>query len=223
VTSPWPDLEDLFGRLERCEELAEGAGEVARFARERLGTDHAGLSLHTEAGGATRLALTDPLVAELDELQLLLHGGPGSRALPEGSATTIADTRHDPLWPGWSTAAAGLDVLSVRVLGLPAIRGHAVTLDLYSHRPRAFEHDGWADLGRTALQAGRLLRQVDRVQNLREALTTRALIGQAQGIVMERHALTSEQAMAYLRRMSQESQVKVRDLAERIVSGTEPR
>ncbi len=61
------------------------------------------------------------------------------------------------------------------------------------------------------------------MQNLREALTTRALIGQAQGIVMERHALTSEQAMAYLRRVSQQSQVKVRDLAERIVSGAEPR
>lgn len=51
---------------------------------------------------------------------------------------------------------------------------------------------------------------------LQTALQTRDVIGQAKGILMERHRLTPEQAYAMLRRASMNRNVKVRDLAQTV-------
>ncbi len=49
------------------------------------------------------------------------------------------------------------------------------------------------------------------------ALEGRKRIGQAQGILMERHSLTEDQAFAVLKRYSQDNNVKLRDLAVHLV------
>jgi AmiR/NasT family two-component response regulator len=99
------------------------------------------------------------------------------------------------------------------------MRGRSMCLELYSARPRAFTTSGLAVARRVAKHAGLTLRQVDRALNLEEALETRALIGQAQGILMERYQLTGDQAMSFLRRTSQQTHIKVRDLADSVVTG----
>ncbi len=48
-------------------------------------------------------------------------------------------------------------------------------------------------------------------------MATRQLIGQAQGILMERHKITGDQALALLVRHSQQDNIKLRELAERLV------
>ena len=58
---------------------------------------------------------------------------------------------------------------------------------------------------------------IDRAGHLERALDSRAVIDQAKGILMERFKLTAEQAFRVLTRVSMESNVKVRDLAERFV------
>ena len=57
--------------------------------------------------------------------------------------------------------------------------------------------------------------------NLQEALETRDLIGQAKGILMERQHIDADRAFEILRRASQRSNVKLRDVAALIVSGAE--
>lgn len=57
------------------------------------------------------------------------------------------------------------------------------------------------------------------IANLQRALESRALIACAQGILMERHGLQPDAAMALLKRVSMERGVKVRLLAERMVAG----
>lgn len=54
--------------------------------------------------------------------------------------------------------------------------------------------------------------------NLREALQSRELIGQAQGILMERERITADQAFDVLRRASQHLNRKLRDVAENVVT-----
>ena len=49
-------------------------------------------------------------------------------------------------------------------------------------------------------------------------MTTRNLIGQAQGILMERHRVTADQAFAMLSKVSQNNNVKLRDIADRLVN-----
>ena len=56
-----------------------------------------------------------------------------------------------------------------------------------------------------------------RIANLRQSVSSRALIGQAQGILMERHALSTEQAFARLREMSHTSQQRIHAVARQVV------
>jgi AmiR/NasT family two-component response regulator len=59
--------------------------------------------------------------------------------------------------------------------------------------------------------------QVRRAENLRHALVTRELIGQAQGILMERERITSEQAFEILRAASQNLNTKLWEVAQDLV------
>jgi AmiR/NasT family two-component response regulator len=54
------------------------------------------------------------------------------------------------------------------------------------------------------------------VTNLRQALSSRAVIDQAKGILMARHGIDAEAAFALLSETSQRENVKVRDLAARL-------
>ena len=56
-----------------------------------------------------------------------------------------------------------------------------------------------------------------RAANLQAALATREMIGQAQGILMERERITPDQAFDILRRASQHLNVKLRDVAQSLV------
>jgi AmiR/NasT family two-component response regulator len=55
------------------------------------------------------------------------------------------------------------------------------------------------------------------VENLREAVQSRQLIGQAVGIVMERYGLNDQRAFAFLARISQTRNVKLRIVAREIL------
>ncbi len=48
-------------------------------------------------------------------------------------------------------------------------------------------------------------------------VATRQLIGRAEGILMERHKITGDQAFALLVRASQQSHLKLRDVADRLI------
>lgn len=55
------------------------------------------------------------------------------------------------------------------------------------------------------------------ITKLKEALITRTVIGQAQGILMERFAMSADDAFTFLARASQLRNQKVRDLAANLV------
>ena len=55
------------------------------------------------------------------------------------------------------------------------------------------------------------------VQDLREAIETRQMIGGAVGIAMERYDLNEQRAFAFLARLSQQHNVKLRLVAQEIV------
>lgn len=89
-------------------------------------------------------------------------------------------------------------------------------LNLYSARPAAFtkgsETVGWllASHGAVAFSSARTADQ------LQQAIETRHTIGEAMGILMERLKITEDDAFALMRRVSQERNVKLRDLARQI-------
>lgn len=96
-------------------------------------------------------------------------------------------------------------------------------LNLYSLRENAFSTEDIELAGILADQSAALMAALTSEEGLREALQTRTLIGQAQGILMERFELDADQAFSVLRRFSQDSNVRLRDIAELLVrSGTLP-
>ena len=56
------------------------------------------------------------------------------------------------------------------------------------------------------------------VEGMRDALRTRKVIGQAIGIVMERYSLNEDRAFQFLVRLSQSGNVKLRTVADDLVS-----
>ena len=211
-------LATLVERLDDLRHVAEGALAVAEFAVIHLGADVSGLSQTDPNGRPQRLAPSGGLLTELDSVEAELGQGPGTAPPLGGDVLGIADTRADTLWPEWCSRAAARGVLSVCLIGMPPLRGRPHTLQLFSFRPGAFPPQDLTDVVAAAGLAGLGLRHLDRVESLERALETRDLIGQAQGIVMERYRLSSEQAMQFLRRSSQQSQEKIWLIAERLVN-----
>jgi AmiR/NasT family two-component response regulator len=68
-----------------------------------------------------------------------------------------------------------------------------------------------------ATHAALALADVQRAENLRIALQTRDLIGQAKGILIERHRLTAEAAFSRLAAASQNSNRKLTVVAQHLV------
>jgi len=57
----------------------------------------------------------------------------------------------------------------------------------------------------------------DEIANLRLAVVNRDVIGQAKGILMERHGLGAEEAFQRLVTMSQHANIKLHDVAQNLV------
>ncbi|OMQ15346.1 hypothetical protein A7K94_0210130, partial [Modestobacter sp. VKM Ac-2676] len=69
-----------------------------------------------------------------------------------------------------------------------------------------------------------VLASARRAGNLEEAVERRTVIGQAQGILMERYKMTAADAFALLRGLSQQSNTKLFDLAQELAeTGQLPR
>lgn len=130
-----------------------------------------------------------------------------------------------PDWPTFTSRAQGLGFGSV--MSLPLQVGDRTTraLNLYFNRKRGTQGFG-ADAARTlARQAGAVLANAAALigaeltnQHLEEALASRDLIGQAKGILMAREGIDADAAFDILRRASQRTDRKLRDIAAEVVS-----
>ena len=194
---------------------------VALAAETIDGCDAAGVFLAQEGAVATAAA-SSSLSDTLDRLQIEAHEGPCIDASAQGSTFYAHDLAADERWPMFGPEAAALGVRSVLSYSLSVERLSA--LNLYAHLPAAFgatdraQGQLFATLARLALElAEERAADGQRVANLTDALRTRELIGQAQGILMERERITADQAFDVLRRASQRMNVKLRSVAESLV------
>ena len=85
------------------------------------------------------------------------------------------------------------------------------------------EPDENADLRRKLDATQALLqRQIDKTQQLHQAVNSRDMIGQAKGILMERHKISAERAFAILQDESSRTNRKLAQVAEQFIySGAE--
>lgn len=190
---------------------------ILEVARQLVPGTHVGICLTDNEGTLTTLAGTDPLVFALDELQHALDEGPSLTAMREGHTVIIDDAESEHRWPRFARLAAAMGLRSH--LGLPIyVEDQALGgLNLYSTTHTHLDADRLAHARLFADQAAFALSQRRRENHLAAALQSSRTIGKAIGLTMGRFDLDDEEAFARLARLSQRSNVKLRDLAAHMV------
>ena len=185
------------------------------------GCDAAGI-LAVRKGRAVTLAACGNMVSESDRLQGELGEGPCfdlARSKDGARVYRIADmTQPQPDWERFAAAARELGVGSMTGVLLYTDNDDFGALNLYASRPGTFGKDietaGWL----LASHAAVALADARTIDQLQHGMETRHAIGQAMGILMERHGLSEDDAFDVMRRISQHHNVKLRDVAQRVRS-----
>jgi GAF domain-containing protein len=220
--------------------IAEGMAALAKFfvGQGTLGdtltqvSDLVCVSLSADMAGITMLAdgkpstavFTDPASPEIDAEQYRTGHGPCLEAWRTQTIIRVDDTSSDRRWPAFCAVAAERGFRST--LSLPLINADEPlgALNLYSGQLDNFvAHDPdraelWAAAAATVLANATAYHDSRELnENLREALTSRATIDRAVGIVMSGGGRSPADAYQILVRASQRENRKLREIATGIV------
>ncbi|TWD81263.1 GAF domain-containing protein [Kribbella amoyensis] len=215
-----PEAADVFAQL--AVELHEEGGvdetveAVLQFALQAVSCKSAGVLLVQLDGRLETLAATDDLVEQCDRLQIETGTGPARETMDEDTVL-IADTAADERWPVWSAKTAALGLGSLLCVRLHAGGITLGVLQLFAAEPDTFDADDDAVAHILARHASVALASARQEESLWQAIDARKLIGQAQGILMERFGIDDGLAFTVLRRYSQDYNLKLRDVAQRLI------
>jgi GAF domain-containing protein len=183
------------------------------------GADHAGITrVDRRDQEINSEAATGDVVREVDRLQYRTRQGPCLQAIADQETVRANDLRREARWPAFASGAADMGIGSMLSIQL-FVRGEDLgALNLYSHRPDAFD-DADEQIGLLlASHAAVAMVGAQQQYHLRTALAFRDLIGQAKGVLMERHGLTAEQAFALLAQASRNNNRTLHDIAIDLVA-----
>ncbi|MFJ4469768.1 GAF and ANTAR domain-containing protein [Streptomyces sp. NPDC089424] len=182
------------------------------------GAEYAAISVIERDGDRRTVAWSDELVRAVEAF-----GGDGARPpywtrLWNAPVVRLTDSEAEEGGEG----PAGLGLRSALALRLRADKRSLTVLTAYARGPHVFDD--------TATRIGRLftahvsiaLDSATVREQLTEAMRTRDLIGQATGILMERMNMDAGEAFESLVRASQRENIKLRDLARRLVDAHPP-
>jgi GAF domain-containing protein len=196
---------------------------VSMAGRSLPGVDHVGISITHDGGRIETVAATDDLVLKLDLLQYELDEGPCLSAIREEGMVLVNHADREQRWPRFMERAAALGLRSQ--MGLrPYANGETVGgLNLYATQSDEIDPEVVHIANLFASHAALALGKARIEENLTQGMTSRQRVGVAIGILMERYELDEDRAFAYLARVSQTSNVKLRDIAEEVVDSANKR
>jgi GAF domain-containing protein len=198
--------------------------QVAQVARKTLADiDEVSVTL-LDRQKAQTVVFTGQLAVQLDERQYQSGRGPCLDATKTGN-TVLVDTgdQANP-YPEFSRAAQRAGILHSVSVGLSIPDRILGALNMYTSTRHPIRDDtvklaeAFAQYaGVTVANASTYHKSAALAEQLRERLTSRAVIDQAKGVLMERHGCTADEAFAMLVDASQRTNRKVGDIAEAIV------
>jgi|tagenome__1003787_1003787.scaffolds.fasta_scaffold20908223_2 hypothetical protein len=181
------------------------------------GFEGASVSIRQGDGVIRTLTASNELASQIDELQYELQEGPGYDVISGTYSTIVTFMDDEERWPRFGPRAVELGVGSMMSFELTDRPGLRSALNLYSQQGGALEPDAVNIAELFAAHAATTLGLAERVEQLETALRSRTLIGQATGIAMERYGVSHDQAFGFLVRISQNSNVRLRDIAGNVV------
>jgi len=229
-SAQFESLNSLFAILEQETPIDLLLNETVRLVVDAVPEAELGAITLAQGDTITTAAQTDPMAAEIDRVEIETGEGPCVEALRTGTMHRVDSYEREDRWPAFSEKVLALGIGSS--LGVPLRVEQEVkgALNLYSKSEEAFLHTNLQVVNLFAMRASiglahAELHQTNRrlIQDLEEGLKSRELIGKAQGILMEREGCSAEQAFQMLARASQNLNLKLRDIAKRVVEDSDRR
>lgn len=207
------------------ESVATSVQLVTTLAEKTLPvTAGAGVSLIDDVGKRTTAA-SDPLVRQADLLQYELDEGPCLTAWRERHLVIIDDVETEQRWPAWTEAVAALGIRAVLSAPMLVSNLSIGAIKVYSREPGAYDENSQQLLVLFAQQAAILLANVQSLEDaqnlvaqLKTALASRDVIGQAKGVLISQGARDEEAAFGMLVTASQRTNTKLHEVARRLVA-----
>lgn len=193
--------------------------EIVERAQQMVAGCHdAGISLVT-SGTISTAAATGAGVQVGDQMQYDLSEGPCLDAIRVEEVVWSGDVGTDARWPLWGPRVAGeLGVRSMLCLQLYTSQTNHGALNLYSTDVDAFSVVDRTLVEAFAAVAAAAITSARTGEHLHAAAASRLIIGQAQGLLMERFGLSPSSAFSVLSRISQETNTKLALVAQNLVS-----
>ncbi|WP_433158376.1 GAF and ANTAR domain-containing protein [Kribbella sp. CA-247076] len=216
------ELSDLARQLQRLSDPSEVLAEMVTAAIALIpGVEEGSITDVIARHRIEHKAASSDLPKRVDKLMTAVGEGPCLDAIWDQKMVRVDDLASEQRWPAFSARAAELGARSMLSFQLYVEGDNLGALNLYSSRPRAFGEDS-EHVGKLfAAHAAVAYAGAQHAEQLESALETRGAIGEAVGILMERYQLGADRAFAVLVRFSQQSNRKLRDIADEIVRDAE--
>lgn len=229
-TSPEPFgaalMERLSGVVRDADELESYLSTVVHAVQEEIDLcDEVGITLLVDSIPRTA-AYTTARTLEVDGIQYAVGDGPCLDAYRNRRENRATLGEALDRWPAFTTQALEHGYRSLLAVPLVADDEALGALNLYARAAGVFD-DLDTTLVRMAAQrcadtvaaAQEIIGARTLAAQLEQAMGSRAVIEQAKGVLMGVRGISEHEAFEIIRRHSQNRNIKVRDLAQRIVTG----
>lgn len=221
-------LTEMAALLLSVEDMSEALSHIARIAVAVIPDGPScGITVVMDGHAVTEV-YAGSIPAQVEKTQHTRGDGPCLQAIHTGCPVVVQDLAAEERWGDWPALALDAGARAVYAHPLEVDGEVLGALSLYSHEPNMFTDE----INEIALQfarpaalllAGvlRRLSQEEVIRQLRAAISSRSVIDQAIGIVMAQRRCGPEEALSALRRMSNNRNIKLRDIAARLIASLE--
>ena len=201
---------------------------IAELAKQTMpGVEEVSLTV-IEDGRPRSVVFTGQLAVDLDERQYEAGFGPCLDAAKTGQTIVVDSAEEDSPYREFARVAGRAGVRHIISVGMPLAQRTIGGMNIYSLEdeplsPAVVDH-AEVFAGHAAVAVANVMSHAHAVYeatHLRRAMESRAVIEQAKGMIMARDRCTAEEAFDILNRISQQQNVKLRDLAQLIVESAQ--
>jgi anti-anti-sigma factor len=190
------------------------------------GADGVSIGLRRHGQLAT-VAASDQTISHMDASQYATGEGPCVAASVEGRGFLVDSLSSETRWPSFIPLARALGINAILSTPLTADDLPVGSINIYSRTVAAFDAQDRALVSVLAVEASAILTDAglnlsdqERSARFQDALLTRQVIAQAQGVLMERSGITEDRAFTMLRLHSQRTGLPLHRWAQDITDST---
>ncbi|HKJ10840.1 MAG TPA: ANTAR domain-containing protein [Ornithinimicrobium sp.] len=217
------EMANVVEAMTVASDLVSTAHIVAEAACSLIpGTQQASVSLARRGVGIDTIASHGQIPRQADAAQVDTGQGPCIEAAWQHRLARLPDTQTDRRWPQFSARARAMGVGSMLSLQLSLPQeteeDRIGAINCYSESAHSFGRDCETIGLFLAVHASAGIGAAEREEQLRHALNSRDVIGQAKGLIMAQQGLSADAAFALMVRQARDTNTRMHDLAVGVVS-----